>query len=75
MNYIRKIIAAVSGMIVGLLGVLTILHASIVVVFSGTPDNNLYAFLKLSGLFQLIIVFGGIFWMGFLLLLFCGERK
>ena len=74
-SFVHKIIVSFAVMLVGLLGSLTILHGSIVAAFTGTPDNNLLAFLKLSGLLPLLIFFAIIFVVGFVLLLFYSHRK
>ena len=76
MKCFNKIMISFAIMLTGLLGSLTILHGSILAAFTGTPDDNLLSFMKLSGLLPLLISFGIIFAVGFaLLLFFCCSCK
>ena len=75
MKSFNGMIVSFTVLLVGLLGSLTILHSSIVAALTGTPDNNLLAFLKLTGLLPLLIFFAIIFVVGFALLLFYSHRK
>lgn len=75
MKSFNGMVVSFTVLLVGLLGSLTILHGSIVAALTGTPDNNLLAFLKLTGLLPLLIFFAIIFVVGFALLLFYSHRK